>query len=67
MLTLLVLILLAVLFFRFLGRVGVGLLILFPVIIIGLLFLKLAIVALPIILIIGLVALIMRSSGGGTV
>ena len=64
MLTLLVLILLAVLFFRFLGRVGVGLLILFPVIIIGLLFLKLAIVALPIILIIGLLALIMRSSGG---
>lgn len=70
MLILLSLILLGVLFFRFAGRVAVGLLILLPVIIIGLLLLKLAIIALPALIVIGIVYLLLRGarhSGSGTV
>ena len=65
MLTLLVLILLAVLFFRGIGSIAIGFLILLPVIIIGLLLLKLAIVALPVILIIALVVWIMKGVNSG--
>lgn len=67
MLTLLALILLGVFFFGGIGRIAVGLLILLPVIIIGLLLLKLAIVALPVILVIALVVWIMKSASRGTV
>ena len=65
MLTLLVLIILAVLFFRGIGSIAIGFLILLPVIIIGLLLLKLAIVALPVILIIALVVWIMKGVNSG--
>lgn len=67
MLTLLALILLGVFFFGGIGRIAVGFLILLPVIIIGLLLLKLAIVALPVILVIALVVWIMKSASRGTV
>lgn len=67
MLTLLALFFLAVLLFGFMGRIGLGLLILLPVIIIGFLLLKVVIFLLPVILVIAIISLIMRGTRSGTV
>ncbi len=67
MLTLLALFFLAVLLFGFMGRIGLGLLILLPVILIGFLLLKVVIFLLPVILVIAIISLIMRGTRSGTV
>ena len=67
MLTLLALFFLAVLLFGFMGRIGLGLLILLPVILIGFLLLKVVIFLLPVILVISIISLIMRGTRSGTV
>ena len=67
MLTLLALFFLAVLLFGFMGRIGLGLLILLPVILIGFLLLKVVIFLLPVILVIAIISLIMRGTRSGNV
>jgi len=49
------------------GRIGLGLLILLPVILIGFLLLKVVIFLLPVILVIAIISLIMRGTRSGTV
>ena len=67
MLTLLLLFLLAGGFFRFVFRAGTGFLIVLAVLFIGFLILKMVIFLLPLLLIMGIVFLIVRSAGARAV